>query len=45
MVLDIEPPIYILGLGAFHVEDTFVITEDGTQLLTSIDRSLQVVNI
>ena len=45
MVLDIEPPYYVLGLGAFHVEDTFVITEDGTQLLTSIDRSLHVLNI
>ncbi len=45
MVLDIELPYYVLGLGAFHVEDTFVITEDGTRLLTSMDRSLHVLNL
>ena len=44
MVMDIEPPYYEIGLGAFHVEDTFVITEDGTELLTTIDRSLQVLD-
>jgi len=44
MVLDIEPPYYEIGFGAIHVEDTFVITEEGTQLLTSIDRSLQILD-
>lgn len=43
MVLDIEPPYYEIGLGAIHVEDTFVVTEAGARLLTSIDRSMQVL--
>lgn len=44
MVLNIEPPYYEIGLGAIHVEDTFVVTEEGTQLLTSINRSMQVLD-
>jgi Xaa-Pro dipeptidase len=44
MVINIEPPYYEIGLGAIHVEDTFVVTEKGVQLLTSINRSLQVID-
>jgi len=44
MVLDIEPPYYEIGLGAIHVEDTFVVIDEGTQLLTSISRSMQVLD-
>lgn len=43
MVMDIETPYYEIGLGAFHVEDTFVVTEDGAQLLTTISRNLEVI--
>lgn len=41
MVLDIETPYYEIGLGALHVEDTFVVTDDGVELRTSIPRSMQ----
>jgi Xaa-Pro dipeptidase len=43
MVLNIEPPYYEIGIGAAHVEDTFLVTEAGARLLTTISRELEIV--
>ncbi|HUW11568.1 MAG TPA: Xaa-Pro peptidase family protein [Anaerolineae bacterium] len=43
MVLNIEPPYYEIGTGALGVEDTFLVTKDGSELLTSISRKLEVL--
>lgn len=40
MVLNLETPYYELGWGGLQVEDTFVVREDGPQLLTTISREL-----
>lgn len=34
MVLAIEAPCYILGVGGFNIEDMVLITEDGAEILT-----------
>jgi Xaa-Pro aminopeptidase len=36
----IEPGVYIPGLGSFKLEDDFVVTDDGFELLSRADRSL-----
>jgi Xaa-Pro dipeptidase len=44
-VVNIETPYYEFGLGALHVEDPFLVKEDGQhEWLTTLDRSLQVIN-
>ncbi len=43
MVLCVETPFYEIGWGGMMVEDTLVVTAEGCQLLTSGDRSLQVI--
>jgi Xaa-Pro dipeptidase len=44
-VVNIETPYYEFGLGALHVEDPFLVREDGQhEWLTTLDRSLQVIN-
>jgi len=43
MVFEIETPYYELGFGGLQVEDTILITEDGAQMLTTLDRGLLVV--
>jgi|SRR5699024_5085375 len=43
MVLCLETPYYELGWGGMMVEDTGVITPQGFELFTSIDRNLRVV--
>jgi Xaa-Pro aminopeptidase len=43
MVFCLETPYYELGWGGMMVEDTGVVTDEGFQLFTSIDRSLRVV--
>ncbi|MHC0432279.1 M24 family metallopeptidase [Streptomyces sp. O3] len=42
-VVNSETPYYEFGLGGVHVEDPFVVTPDGNQLLTTLDRSLIVI--
>lgn len=44
-VVNIETPYYEFGLGALHVEDPFLVNEDGQhEWLTTLDRNLQVIN-
>jgi Xaa-Pro aminopeptidase len=43
MVFSLETPYYELGWGGMMVEDTGVVTADGFELFTGIDRSLRVV--
>jgi Xaa-Pro aminopeptidase len=43
MVFCLETPYYELGWGGMMVEDTGVVTAEGFELFTSIDRSLRVV--
>jgi Xaa-Pro aminopeptidase len=42
-VVNIETPYYEFGLGALHVEDPFIVSTSGNQLLTSMSRELLVV--
>lgn len=42
MVVTIEPSIYLPGF-AVHVEDTFLVTEDGAEWLTQCPRELNVL--
>lgn len=43
-VINIETPYYEFGLGALHVEDPYVVREDGDhELLTTLPRSLQIL--
>ncbi|MEV0980902.1 Xaa-Pro peptidase family protein [Streptomyces sp. NPDC049915] len=43
-VVNSETPYYEFGLGGVHVEDPFVVTEDGNRLLTTLGRSLIVID-
>jgi len=43
MVLCIEVPYYIKGVGAFNVEATTAVTEDANDLLSTLDRDLYVI--
>jgi Xaa-Pro aminopeptidase len=45
MVIDIEIPYYVVGLGGFHVEDTLLVTASGSELLTTLDRALLTVGV
>jgi Xaa-Pro dipeptidase len=40
MVLSIEVPHYEIGLGGFNLEDTVLVTDEGIERLTTIDREL-----
>jgi Xaa-Pro aminopeptidase len=42
MVLRIEVPYYIWGLGGFSPEDTLLVTEEGIELLTTFEEGLIV---
>ena len=43
MVLCIEVPYYIWGLGGFAPEDTILVTEEGYEPLTTPERELIIV--
>ncbi len=43
MVFCLETPYYEIGWGGMMVEDTGVVTQDGFELFTTLDRSLQEV--
>lgn len=43
MVLCLETPYYELGLGGLQVEDTVLVTSDGFELLTELDREILVM--
>jgi Xaa-Pro aminopeptidase len=42
MVLCIEVPYYKLGLGGWQIEDTVVVTDDGYEYITTIERDIVV---
>lgn len=44
-VLCIETPYYEPGWGGMMVEDTGVVSRDGFELLTTIDRSLRIIDV
>jgi Xaa-Pro dipeptidase len=43
MVLALETPFYITGLGAFQLEDMCLITDQGSEILSTLPRELQAV--
>ncbi len=43
MVFTIEPGVYRAGWGGVRIEDDVLITQDGCQSLTTLDRTLRVV--
>ncbi|WP_432826675.1 M24 family metallopeptidase [Dactylosporangium sp. CA-092794] len=43
MVFEVETPYYRLGVGGAFIEDTVIITGDGAQIITELDRDLIVV--
>lgn len=44
MVFEVETPYYRLGVGGSFIEDTVLVTDDGPQILTELDRELMVVD-
>ena len=42
MVINLEPPYSELGFGGLQVEDTLSITETGNEVMTTIDKTLQI---
>jgi Xaa-Pro aminopeptidase len=45
MVINFETPYFELGWGSVHVEDPFVVREDGNELLTTTSRDVRVIPI
>jgi Xaa-Pro dipeptidase len=43
MTFEVETPYYRLGVGGAFIEDTVLVTETGSQILTSLSRELQVI--
>jgi Xaa-Pro aminopeptidase len=44
MVFTLELPYYIAGFGGFNIEDVFIVTEDGCEAISTIDRSLYTLS-
>jgi Xaa-Pro aminopeptidase len=45
MTFEVETPYYRLGVGGAFIEDTVLITESGSQILTTLSRDLQVLEV
>lgn len=43
MVICIEIPYYIANFGGFNIEDVVLVTKDGYELLSTLDRSLYIL--
>jgi Xaa-Pro dipeptidase len=43
MLVNIEAPLYHLGFGGMNVEDTLLVTAEGAEWLTSLDREICVL--
>jgi len=42
MVFSIEPGIYLPGVGGTRIEDTILVTEEGYEVLSDVDKSLVI---
>jgi len=38
MVMALETPLYVRGLGGFQIEECFLVTDSGYDLLTTLPR-------
>lgn len=45
MTFEVETPFYEMGLAGLQPEDTVVLREDGPELLTTISRQLEIIDI
>jgi Xaa-Pro aminopeptidase len=45
MVLAVETPFYVHGVGMFQIEDMCLITEEGCEILSGLPRELQEVTV
>lgn len=45
MTFEVETPYYEMGLGGLQPEDTVVLRDDGPELLTTISRQLEIVDV
>ena len=45
MTFEVETPFYEMGLAGLQPEDTVVLREDGPELLTTISRQLEILDI
>lgn len=45
MVFEVETPYYELGFGGTFIEDTVIIRSDGPEIVTRLDRNLQVIDL
>jgi Xaa-Pro dipeptidase len=43
MTFEVETPYYRLGVGGAFIEDTVLVTETGSEILTTLSRDLQVI--
>jgi Xaa-Pro aminopeptidase len=43
MVFEVETPYYRLGVGGAFIEDTIVVTENGSDIITTLSRDLTVL--
>lgn len=43
MTFEVETPYYRLGVGGAFIEDTVLVTEDGSKILTTLSRELEVI--
>jgi Xaa-Pro dipeptidase len=44
MTFEVETPYYRLGVGGAFIEDTVLVTDDGSQILTTLSRDLIVLD-